>query len=623
MAQSVPPAPAQAAPAAGPTSAPQAASATDPSAGLDYCSRVVAYIHENQPISRQELGEYLIARYGVKKLPLLLNKKIVETACRSRGISITAAEVDIALAEELKNMRLDLSTFVKTVLPRYKKTLFEWKDDVLRPRLLMTRFCQKQVVVSEEEIQHAYEAAYGEKIRGRLIQWKREDEPKARSEYGRLRDSEEAFNDAAHHQSTSELASTGGKLQPFGRYTLGDDKLDDLIFKLAPGQVSDMVTTEKAVMLFKCDARIPPDNTINQQSVREKLIKDIADRKIGAEINATFEALSKQANPQPLKFEIHQPGTALPPADQVIGYINGSVGVTREDLGEYLIARYGAERLELLVNHRIIDQACQARGVQVSAEEIEKGFQEDLKAIHMDEATFEKDMLSKWGKTTYEWREDVVRPKLQLAKLAQARVTITEDEIKKGYEAYHGEKVAVRMILYPPGQEKFALTQYQIIQNSEEEFDRAAREQPSPSLAAKHGKLDQPIGRNALDDKQLEEAIFNLNPGQVSALTQTPQGQVVVKCDRRIPPDGKPLDAQTRAEIDSVVRENKLTKETQAVFQELRNQANPKLLLRDVAQAQDLVAETKRIMKDLPDLTSFPPEPGTQAGRGTMNGQGK
>src|SRR5262245_3559391 len=44
----------------------------------DYATRVVAYIHASQAITRQELGEYLIVRYGAEKLPLLLNKRIVD-----------------------------------------------------------------------------------------------------------------------------------------------------------------------------------------------------------------------------------------------------------------------------------------------------------------------------------------------------------------------------------------------------------------------------------------------------------------------------------------------------------------------------------------------------------------
>src|SRR5205823_5969091 len=86
----------------------------------DYAKRVVAYVHGNQPVTRQDLGEYLIHRQGADKLPLLVNRRLVEHACRQRGIAaVVPAEVDAAFANELKEMRLDQATFVKTVLPRY------------------------------------------------------------------------------------------------------------------------------------------------------------------------------------------------------------------------------------------------------------------------------------------------------------------------------------------------------------------------------------------------------------------------------------------------------------------------------------------------------------------------
>src|SRR5438874_2664672 len=40
--------------------------------------RVVAYLYGNVPVTREELGDFLIARGGHEKLELLLNKKIIE-----------------------------------------------------------------------------------------------------------------------------------------------------------------------------------------------------------------------------------------------------------------------------------------------------------------------------------------------------------------------------------------------------------------------------------------------------------------------------------------------------------------------------------------------------------------
>src|SRR5688572_3066458 len=47
----------------------------------DYQTRVVAYLHGTTAVTRQELGEYLVARLGFDKLATLLNKRILEREC--------------------------------------------------------------------------------------------------------------------------------------------------------------------------------------------------------------------------------------------------------------------------------------------------------------------------------------------------------------------------------------------------------------------------------------------------------------------------------------------------------------------------------------------------------------
>src|SRR5713101_2374614 len=68
---------------------------------------------------------------------------------------------------------------------------------------------------------------------------------------------------------------------------------------------------------------------------------------------------------------------------QVVAYIYGSIPITREDLGEYLIARQGAERLELMVNHRIIELTCQKKGIVVTDAEVDAALAEDLKRMNI------------------------------------------------------------------------------------------------------------------------------------------------------------------------------------------------------------------------------------------------
>src|SRR5687768_6887277 len=57
-----------------------------PAGHPDYARRVVAFIHGNIPISREELGEYLIARFGAERLEFLVNRRIIELECQKRRI---------------------------------------------------------------------------------------------------------------------------------------------------------------------------------------------------------------------------------------------------------------------------------------------------------------------------------------------------------------------------------------------------------------------------------------------------------------------------------------------------------------------------------------------------------
>src|SRR5262249_7487889 len=137
----------------------------------DYARRVVAYIHGNIPITREELGEYLIARVGADKLDLLINKRIIDHACQQKGIQVDDAEVEAALAEDVKGLNVNRAEFVNKLLKHYNKTLYEWKEDVIRPRLLLTKLCRDRVFVTNDDLLQAFEAYYGEKVDCKMIMW--------------------------------------------------------------------------------------------------------------------------------------------------------------------------------------------------------------------------------------------------------------------------------------------------------------------------------------------------------------------------------------------------------------------------------------------------------------------
>jgi hypothetical protein len=303
-----------------------------------------------------------------------------------------------------------------------------------------------------------------------------------------------------------------------------------------------------------------------------------------------------------------------PPSDysqRVVAYIyNNTVPISREELGEYLIARMEPERLANLVNRRIIEHACKQRGIEVTNAEVEAEFQEMLKKMSAGGSLitvkdFVNKILKPRHKSLYEWKEDNIRPELLMSKLCRGRVKVTEEDLKLAYDAYYGEKVECRLILWPPGEKHIAMNTYARIRDSEEEFDRASRMQATPSLAASGGKIT-PIGRNTTGNEALEKAAFSLQKGELSQVIDTPDGVVVVKCLGRIPPDSSKTLEQVHDALYTEVFEKKLRLEIPRAFHELRAQANPKFILKDGSNDEELRQDV------LESLQSTSPKPETK-----------
>jgi hypothetical protein len=284
---------------------------------------------------------------------------------------------------------------------------------------------------------------------------------------------------------------------------------------------------------------------------------------------------------------------------EAVAYIFGTLPITREQLGEYLIQRMGAERLNNLVNRCIIEQAARERGIEVTAAEIEADFAETLKgfAPHITLKDFETKILKPRNKTLYEWKEDVIRPKLLLARMCKDNVKITDKDLHDAFEAYYGEKVDCKIIMWPKAEQHIAMAVYPKIRDSEEEFDRVAKVQASPSLASQGGHI-QPIARHTTGNEVLEKAVFGLEAGEMTALLDTPEGYVVAKCIKRIPPDTSKHLENEREKLSAEIYRRRLEMiEIPKLFQHLREEANPKIVFKHEWSEEELIRDVTELLK--------------------------
>jgi RNA polymerase sigma factor (sigma-70 family) len=290
---------------------------------------------------------------------------------------------------------------------------------------------------------------------------------------------------------------------------------------------------------------------------------------------ARLHAAQKNVEEIQKKLPTHQPANSKQPVAFIF-----DMPITREQLANYLIAQYGADKLEQLVNKLIIERACLEKGITVSDKEVEAAVQEDMKSTELTRPEeFEGTILKKHARSMLQWKEDAIKPRLCMAKLARLLVSVSEEDIRQAFEGAYGEKVECEIILWPKGQEETAKTSFAILGNKPEEFERFAKQQANSSLAARGGKID-PFGRHTTADEIFESAAFRLQPGETS-IVETKEGTMAIKCIRRIPPDSSAKLANVHDQLAEQVLAKKAQQEIPRLFEELRKQARPKMLLKN------------------------------------------
>jgi hypothetical protein len=261
--------------------------------------RVVAYIYGNIPVTREDLGEFLIARGGHEKLELLVNKKIIQVEAQKRNVTVTWTEVEAGLNEDLRGMGITLQDFQKHVLPRYHKTLFEWTEDVIKPRILLGKMCRERIKVTDEDVKRAFDNRYGERRQAKVICWNNQDEKAALRQWEEARKTDVDFDRIARMQADPSIASSAGLIAPIGQYPdVKDDICTKVLFSLKQGEISQLFQTPAGIMCMKCVAIIPPDANVKLEGkVRETIEKEVYDKLLTAEIPKFFQECKKTANP--------------------------------------------------------------------------------------------------------------------------------------------------------------------------------------------------------------------------------------------------------------------------------------------------------------------------------------
>jgi parvulin-like peptidyl-prolyl isomerase len=523
-------------------------------------------------ISREALADACVQRFGEDVLESLVNKRLITNHCANHDIKVTQAEIDAEIDRMAKRFQLGREQWLDMLEKERGVTAQEYARDIVWPTLALRKLADKELQVSPEEIQKAYEQEFGPMVRARLIAVS--DGAKARQIHAQLTANPESFAKVAiEHSEDVNSASIGGMIQPIRRH-VGDPAIEAEAFRLQPGQISAIIQVAQQFIILKCDEQLQPQPMPLAQ-VQERLIERIKEEKLRDAATGIFEKVQQTA----VVKNVYNDPELSQTMPGVVATVNGD-RITMQELGAECLLRHGEEVLEGEISRTLLEQELQATGVKVTQEDLDAEMRHAAELAGVLDAQGNAD-LPKWietvmaeqGVTKDRYLRDSVWPSAALKKLSAKDVQVTEEDIAKGFDANYGERVRCRAIVL--GNLRRAQEVWnKARQNPSPEYfgDLAAEYSVEPTSKALRGEVP-PLGRHG-GQKLLEDAAFKLQAGELSEIVQMGDKFIILRCEGRTERMDIDLnDPQVRNILQRDIFEKKLRMAMGEKFEEINSRA--------------------------------------------------
>ena len=278
-------------------------------AGNDkYWTEPVAVV-DGETITRGQLAKELIANDGRRQLELTINRKIIDQALRKRKIKITNAEIEKEFDETIERLNLSRKEFIKTVLERREITLPQYVRENVWLAVALKKLVAESIKVTKQDLDKAFEANYGEKVRVRMLVVVEQRKAqklweKAHAEKD-LDKRDELFGEMCKTYTTDAATRAyAGETQPIHRHT-NYPAIEKPAFGLDKGELSEIIQVRDGHVILLGLGRIPARTDLTMDSisdeekkltVREVMTKDIREKKLSLEAARFSLRLRKQAH---------------------------------------------------------------------------------------------------------------------------------------------------------------------------------------------------------------------------------------------------------------------------------------------------------------------------------------
>lgn len=252
-----------------------------------------------------------------------------------------------------------------------------------------------------------------------------------------------------------------------------------------------------------------------------------------------------------------------------VAEVNGEE-IAYDALAREVLEQFGRSLLGDEIRRALIVQACEARKIALTDEEVAAEIRRFARAFGTDSETWLKMLDDERGIKPAHYITDTIQPLILLSKLASEHLVVTQDEVRQEYERRFGASVKVRQIVLP-SQAEAERVRAELVANPTS-FETVAKSVSIDPSSKPFGGLVQPI-RHYTMTPAIEEAVFALQEGEVSRVVAEGHGLFMIfKCEQHFPSQSMNTSDELKNEIVAKIRDVKTRDVSEAVFRQLQQQ---------------------------------------------------
>jgi len=535
-------------------------------------SNVMAAVNGEQ-ITRQELADACLQRYGNDVLEGIVNKHLIWQACQQKGVNITDKDVEEEINRMAGKFGLSASRWLLLLQQERDISPEQYRREIIWPTLALRALAAKEIVVTPEELQKAMESEFGPQVKARAITVRSQE--KAAELHAKAVANPAEFGTLAKNYSEDQSASVHGLIPPIRKH-LGDENLERIAFSLRPGEISPVIQVAQQYVILQCEKQL--EATYIAPRFREDAENRMRDRVQDQKLRAAAASLLQRLQESAQVANVYNDEKLRKQMPGVAATIN-SQKISIQQLAEECITRNGKDVLEGEIHRRLLQQALKKKSQQVTEADIDAEIARAADSYGYlkpdgspDIERWLQDVTKEEGATIELYVRDAVWPSVALKKLVDASVVVTEDDIQKGFVSNYGPRVECLAIVLSDHRQAQKVWEMARANPTDQFFGELAQQYSVDGVSRENFGRVPPI-RQFGGQPELEKEAFALKPGDLSGIIASGDSYIILRCTGQTTPVVASLDDEVREELVKDIREKKVRLAMGVEFDRLRETA--------------------------------------------------